>query len=305
MAVTFLTNEDEKKYVKTINDTAPDENGNIVVKGEGIAYDNTVSGIDATTVQGAIDKLSGGNVDQSGGLNATASALLITILRNGVYSTNQSTNITALEAALASGGGSDEPDTPDIPDVPVEPDEPDEPGDSGETSDILYKLAQPTNFNGTNGINTDVVLTNIDDYSVVIDFAFEGTTTQMTVLEGNFYNNAAGGHRGIGISTNLKFGTYRLGVMVEDFQDFYSDTVQFGTTGTQTARVVATKSKSAAIASVYCLMNGIRVEKSKEITIRSDFEKTANIANDFVGTINNLTIYNRVLTSDEIEAYLA
>jgi len=63
MAVTFLTNEDEKKYVKTINDTAPDENGNIVVKGEGIAYDNTVSGIDATTVQGAIDKLSGGNVD--------------------------------------------------------------------------------------------------------------------------------------------------------------------------------------------------------------------------------------------------
>lgn len=66
MAVTFLTNEDEKKYVKTINDTAPDENGNIVVKGEGIAYDNTVSGIDATTVQGAIDKLSGGNVDLTG-----------------------------------------------------------------------------------------------------------------------------------------------------------------------------------------------------------------------------------------------
>lgn len=65
MAVTFLTNEDEKKYVKTINDTAPDENGNIVVKGEGIAYDNTVSGIDATTVQGAIDKLSGGNVDET------------------------------------------------------------------------------------------------------------------------------------------------------------------------------------------------------------------------------------------------
>lgn len=63
MAVTFLTNEDEKKYVKTINDTAPDENGNIIVKGEGIAYDNTVSGIDATTVQGAIDKLSGQNAE--------------------------------------------------------------------------------------------------------------------------------------------------------------------------------------------------------------------------------------------------
>lgn len=55
---------------------------------------------------------SGGNVDQSGGLSATASALLITILRNGVYSTDQSANITALEAALASGGGSVEPDAP-------------------------------------------------------------------------------------------------------------------------------------------------------------------------------------------------
>ena len=44
-----------------------------------------------------------------GGLNAKASALLIEILRNGVYSTNQSANITALEAALASSGsGSDD-----------------------------------------------------------------------------------------------------------------------------------------------------------------------------------------------------
>jgi hypothetical protein len=63
---------------------------------------------------------SGGNADQSGGgLSATASALLITILRNGVYSTDQSANITALEAALASGG-SDEPDTPEPPASDVE-----------------------------------------------------------------------------------------------------------------------------------------------------------------------------------------
>lgn len=63
---------------------------------------------------------SGGNVDQSGGLSATASALLITILRNGVYSTDQSANITALEAILASGGGSDEPDAPEPPASDVE-----------------------------------------------------------------------------------------------------------------------------------------------------------------------------------------
>ena len=52
------------------------------------------------------------------GLDATSSALLITILRNGVYSTDQSENITALENALVSGGG-DVPDEPDEPDVPV------------------------------------------------------------------------------------------------------------------------------------------------------------------------------------------
>jgi hypothetical protein len=57
--------------------------------------------------------------ESGGGLNSTASALLITILRNGVYSTDQSANITALENALASGGS-----IPDIPDVPVDPEEP-------------------------------------------------------------------------------------------------------------------------------------------------------------------------------------
>lgn len=50
------------------------------------------------------------------GLNNTAKNLLITILRNGVYSTDQSANITALETALSSGA--------DIPDTPVEPEQP-------------------------------------------------------------------------------------------------------------------------------------------------------------------------------------
>lgn len=41
------------------------------------------------------------------GLSETAKALLITILRNGVYIIDQSANITALENALASGGSGD------------------------------------------------------------------------------------------------------------------------------------------------------------------------------------------------------
>lgn len=80
-------NVDLTGVVKSVNGVTPDENGNVEI---------AVSG-------------------SSGSLNATASALLITILRNGVYSTDQSANITALEAALASGG-SETPEPP-VPDV--------------------------------------------------------------------------------------------------------------------------------------------------------------------------------------------
>lgn len=107
MSITFLTNEDEKMFAKSINGVKPDPvTGDIVI--------NIPD--------------SGGNADQ-GGLTATAANLLITILRNGVYSTNQSANITALQNALASGGGV-EPDNPDIPDVPDVPDVPVIPGDT-------------------------------------------------------------------------------------------------------------------------------------------------------------------------------
>lgn len=45
---------------------------------------------------------------ESGGMNATAKSLLITILRNGVYTSDQSANITALENALNESGGDDD-----------------------------------------------------------------------------------------------------------------------------------------------------------------------------------------------------
>lgn len=52
------------------------------------------------------DLLTGGT-----GLNSTAKNLLITILRNGIYSDDQSANITALETALSSGGNTEQPES--------------------------------------------------------------------------------------------------------------------------------------------------------------------------------------------------
>lgn len=60
--------------VSTINGISPDENGNVQIN------------------------ISGDGV--GGGINDDAKTLLINILRNGVFSTNQTSNITALEAAL-------------------------------------------------------------------------------------------------------------------------------------------------------------------------------------------------------------
>ena len=48
-----------------------------------------------------------------GGISTTAKNLLITILRSGVYTGDQSSNITALDTAL--GGGTTEPEEPDVP----------------------------------------------------------------------------------------------------------------------------------------------------------------------------------------------
>lgn len=52
-----------------------------------------------------ISALKGEIANLSGGLNSTAKSLLITILRDGIYNTNQSANITALSVALENTGG--------------------------------------------------------------------------------------------------------------------------------------------------------------------------------------------------------
>ena len=115
----------ERTFVKTVNGVAPDENGNVQIEvGSG-----------------------------SGGLDSKASALLITILRNGVYGTDQSANITALEAALASGGSGGE-EGPDIPVVPDEPDEPDEPdGPVVTTYTITNTLSGVSNSNAATTVS--------------------------------------------------------------------------------------------------------------------------------------------------------
>lgn len=79
------------------------------------SYANGTAVADAGIIGYYSTPASGGNGDQSG-LSAEASALLITILRNGVYSADQSDNITALATALGVTE-EEEPDEPVVPEV--------------------------------------------------------------------------------------------------------------------------------------------------------------------------------------------
>lgn len=75
---------------------------------QGKAADAKATGDAIRSLSEEIDDLKGSGVGggSGSGLSATAKNLLINILKNAVYETDQSSNITALEAELASSGGS-------------------------------------------------------------------------------------------------------------------------------------------------------------------------------------------------------
>lgn len=74
-----------------------------------------VGGADPTAIDQAVSKYLAEH-PASGGITPAAASLLITILQNAAFITNQTGNIAALQKALASGGA----DAPDLPDDPEE-----------------------------------------------------------------------------------------------------------------------------------------------------------------------------------------
>lgn len=137
--------------VKTVNGIAPDENGNVAV---------------------------------AGGLNETARALLITVLRNAVYTSDQFANITALENALASNmGGGESPDTPELTLVSIAATYS---GGDVAIGTALNKLTgvvvKAVYSDGSTATVTDYTLTGeIAEGSNTITVSYSGKTTTFTV----------------------------------------------------------------------------------------------------------------------------
>lgn len=65
-----------------------------------------VSDVDTAAVQQAVSEYIAQHPVSGGGISPAAAALLITILQNAVFTSNQTGNIAALQEALASGGSS-------------------------------------------------------------------------------------------------------------------------------------------------------------------------------------------------------
>jgi hypothetical protein len=80
-----------------------------------------VGDVDSETVQQAVSDYLAFHPATGPGISDAAIALLISILQNAVFSSNQTGNITALAEALASGGsgGGSSTETPNEPDEPV------------------------------------------------------------------------------------------------------------------------------------------------------------------------------------------
>lgn len=309
----------------------------------------------------------------SGGMSATASALLITILRNGVYNTNQSANITALEAALASGG-SDEPDVPVDPEktltsisatysggnVPVGTSVLALTGvvvtahysdgstatvtgytlsgtiaegsntvtvsyggktttftvtgvaesggdDGGETSEILYELPSTTTFDGTNSITTEAMLSDSDkDYSIVTEFSVDSANLGKGKLIDAYKGSTMVGTT---ISVGKQSGYNKVKVMCNN--KTVSSQSAFLGEGSNTVKLVVVRTASDNKVIMNAKVNGVRDNGDSGIGLVSATANGAHtyvvkIGTDgFVGIVNELKIYNRVLTDEEIEAYLA
>ena len=98
------------------------------------------------------------DLPSGGGMSSNAKELLIKILRNGMYTSDQSQNITDLATALetSEGGGSEEPDTPDEPTLT--------------TYTITSELVNVTSNNSATSVNEGAsytaTLTAVDGYTL-------------------------------------------------------------------------------------------------------------------------------------------
>lgn len=174
---------------------------------------------------------------------------------------------------------------------------------SGETSEPVYQLASATTFDGTNCVDTDVVLDYINkDLTICVDWtpsakngyvfdASADTTTYGLALRctNNWSWNTLICATGVSVSTVVT--RQRLIITHEanslDFKHYW----------------IEDGGSSITENTVTINANNLRDLNSSDNFVRLG-QQTKSANHPYSGTINTLLIYERVLTSDEINSYM-
>lgn len=160
----------------------------------------------------AINEVSQSGDTGESGMSATASALLISILRNGVYTADQSANITALEAALLSGGG-------ETPEDPIVPDEPENPEVVLSSISATYSGGDVPVGTAVTDLTGIVVTAHYSDGSTetVTDYTLSGTIAEGSNTITVSYGGKTTTCSVTGVTNNnLISGMYQVGLLKEN-----------------------------------------------------------------------------------------
>lgn len=174
-----------------------------------------------------------------------------------------------------------------------------------EINEPVYKLASATTFDGTNYVDTGYVLNDVDkNFSILVEYATSESTNRGQVFCASKNSNNHGPY--------LRSDLNSLGIGTVGYRDIYTKVGR-------TFKQVITHKKDSGVFNVYNINDDVNFRYDGTITY-SDYATNKHIMENtlpltlgkdsysdsgyFKGTINQFEIYNRVLTSEEIDTFI-
>lgn len=343
----YLTeHQDLSEYVKTVNGIAPDESGNVQITIPEPGGGGGSGGMSATASALLINILRNGvySTDQSANITALAEALTVTEPEQPEEPDVPEVTLTSISATYSGGDVAVGTAVTDLTGVVVTAHYSDGTSETvtgytlsgtiaegsntvtvsysgktttftvtgiaesgGEASDILYQLATPMTFDGTNGITTETTLDDVKrDYTITVDFEFD-----LENFSGHTIIDAYKGMNTNGLAVTLKTQAGNKKVMISYNGASSEIPVYFTNPGKQTARVALVRTASDNTLTGYYLVNGNSGNFSitqgvahQTHSQRMRIGKSQYDTEGFIGTINEFTVYTRAFTADEANSYL-
>lgn len=176
-----------------------------------------------------------------------------------------------------------------------------------ESTEPIYQLGEPTTFDGTNSIDTEYDLLDVDkNWSMAIDFTPTSRSSNMAMFSvGAYYNEGIAigcrgawfwdvycGNKYVDISTKLNESIKTVITHEKDSNEitiYYinNDSNEF------TSSILSYGEKTSAL---------IGASKREKLVLGNDYNSTSP---GFVGTISAFEVYERILDTSEINTFLS